>query len=96
MNSNTLSVQKSRFETRLTINQKVAFERAATLGGYRSLSDFVVSAVQEKARKIIEEHETVLASEKDSQIFFNAVINAENPGKELVKAAKRYNELLAE
>ncbi|AHW59581.1 hypothetical protein FH5T_08210 [Draconibacterium orientale] len=95
MEARTLHNDKARFETRLSSNQKAIFERAANLGGYRSLSDFVVSTVQEKARKIIREHETILASQKDSEFFFEAILNAEKPNNKLVKASQRYQELLA-
>ena len=87
--------EKARFDTRLSKEQKVIFERAALLGGYRNLSDFVISAVQEKAKMIIEETETILASEKDSKIFFDAIANANKPNDKLIKAAKQYNDLLS-
>ncbi|MDP3915239.1 MAG: DUF1778 domain-containing protein [Bacteroidota bacterium] len=87
--------EKARFDTRLSKEQKVIFERAALLGGYRNLSDFVISAVQEKAKMIIQETETVLASQKDSEIFFDAIINAAKPNDKLIAAAKQYNNLLS-
>jgi len=93
MESKVLKSDKTRFEARLSANQKATFERAANLGGYRSLSDFVVTTVQEKAKEIIHEHELILASQKDSEIFFNAILNASNPSDKLASAAKKYNEL---
>lgn len=83
----------ARLETRLTTSQKAIFERAAVLGGYRSVSDFVVTTVQEKARRIIKEHEQIFASKKDSEYFFDAIVNADKPNDKLVQAAQRYNEL---
>lgn len=86
---------KARFDTRLSKEQKLIFEKAALLGGYRSLSDFIILTAQEKARKIIQESETILASEKDSELFFNALMNAEKPNQKLITAAKDYNKLLS-
>lgn len=87
--------EKARFDTRLSKEQKVIFERAALLGGYRNLSDFVISAVQEKAKMIIKEKETILASEKDSKIFFDAIANPGKPNDKLIEAAKQYKDLLS-
>jgi len=67
--------EKARFDTRLSKEQKIFFERAARIGGYRSLTDFVVLTVQEKAKEIILEKEQIIASKKDSELFFDALIN---------------------
>ncbi|MDO8928910.1 MAG: DUF1778 domain-containing protein, partial [Bacteroidota bacterium] len=67
----------------------------ALLGGYRNLSDFVISAVQEKAKMIIQETETVLASQKDSEIFFDTIVNAAKPNDKLIAAAKLYHDQLS-
>jgi uncharacterized protein (DUF1778 family) len=59
------------------------------------LYDFVISAVQEKAKMIIQETETVLASQNDREIFFDAIANAAKPNDKLIAAAKQYNNLLS-
>ena len=46
------------------------------MGGYRSISDFVVSTVYERAQMILQQSETILASQRDSEIFFNALVNS--------------------
>ncbi len=85
-----LKHEKARFDTRLPKEQKVFFERAARLGGYRSLTDFVILAVQEKAKKIILEREQIIASQKDSEIFFDAIINSPKANNNLIDAANEY------
>tara|TARA_R110002072_G_scaffold284906_1_gene449455 strand:+ start:1090 stop:1383 length:294 start_codon:yes stop_codon:yes gene_type:complete len=87
--------EKARFDTRLPKEQKVFFERAARIGGYRSLTDFVVLAVQEKAKEIISEKEQIIASEKDSEIFFDAITNPPKANKNLINAASEYKALLS-
>ena len=47
---NTTTVEQARFDARLPKEQKQFFEKAAFLGGYRNLKDFVVRVVQEKAK----------------------------------------------
>ena len=95
MATKELKQEKARFDTRLPKEQKVFFERAARVGGYRSLTDFVVLAVQEKAKEIISEKEQIIASEKDSQIFFDAITNSPKANKSLINAASEYKALLS-
>ena len=89
------NTKNARFDTRLTKEQKVFFERAAILGGFRSLTDFVVVALQEKAKEIVSERERIITSQKDSEIFFDAVINPKSPNKELTKAADEFKALFS-
>lgn len=86
-----LNNKDARFNTRLSKDQKAFFERAAILGGYRSLTDFVMEAVQEKAKEIIAEREAFLSSQQDNEIFFDAIFNPKSPNEALAKAAKIYN-----
>ncbi|MGE5394444.1 MAG: DUF1778 domain-containing protein [Candidatus Saccharibacteria bacterium] len=88
---NTAIKEQARFDTRLPKEQKQFFEKAAYLGGYRNLTDFIVRTAQEKAKEIIKEKEQILASEKDSQIFFDAIIRPKKPSKTLKKAFDDYN-----
>jgi uncharacterized protein (DUF1778 family) len=95
MATKDLNNKNARFDTRLPKEQKVFFERAARLGGYRNLTDFVIIAAQEKANEIISERERVVASQKDSEIFFDAIINSAAPNKELLKATDEFKALFA-
>jgi uncharacterized protein (DUF1778 family) len=96
MATKTEKTGKARFDARLTKEQKRFFERAATIGGFRSLSDFVILTVQEKAREIIREEENILASRKDSEIFFDAIVNISNPNEELISAANQFKKMISE
>jgi len=86
---------KARFDTRLSKDKKQIIEKAAILGGYRNLSDFVVSTVYERAQMIIQKSETILASQRDSEIFFNALVNQPEPNEALVSAAKQYKKMVS-
>ena len=85
---------EARFDTRLPKHQKEFFEKAAALGGYRTLTEFVIFSVQDKAREIIEEHNRILASENDREIFFDALLKEAKPNKALKSAAESYKEAL--
>ena len=83
----------ARFDTRLPKEQKDFFEYAANLGGYRTLTEFVIVSVQSKADEIVEKHRAIVASRQDQEIFFDAIMNPPAPGKKLIAAAKKYNKL---
>jgi uncharacterized protein (DUF1778 family) len=91
----TTLIEQARFDARLPKEQKQFFEKAAYLGGYRNLTDFVIRVVHEKAKEIIKEKEQVIASERDSQIFFNAIINPKKPSETLKNALNDYNSFIA-
>ena len=93
MATKEINIKNARFDTRLSKEQKDLFERAARLGGYRNLTEFVVIAVQEKANEIISERERIIASQKDSEIFFEAALNPKAPNSELFKASDEFKAL---
>jgi len=95
MATKELNIKDARFDTRLPKEQKVFFERAARLGGFRNLTEFVVMAAKQKAKEILFERERVIASQKDSEIFFDAVINPKAPNKDLFKAANEFKALFS-
>jgi uncharacterized protein (DUF1778 family) len=80
----------ARFDTRLSKDQKELFEYAASLGGFRNLTEFVISSTQSVANEIIEKHNAILASKRDQELFFNALIHPSKPNSKLKKAASRY------
>jgi uncharacterized protein (DUF1778 family) len=84
---------KARLEARLTIEEKEFFERAAALGGFRSLTEFVIRSAKKRAEEIVNRHELVIASQRDSEVFFNAILNPEKPNKKLVSAANKFKKL---
>ncbi len=90
MQKQTKVPEKARFDTKLSKTQKEFFEYAASIGGFRTLTDFILSSVQEKAKEIIEQHKVFLATEKDREIFFDAIMKTSSPNKKLADAAKRY------
>jgi uncharacterized protein (DUF1778 family) len=87
-----LKVEKTRFDTKLTKVQKELFELATKIGGYRTLTDFMLSTAEEKAKTIVQQHEAILASERDKKIFFDAIMNPPQPNQRLKDAAKRYKD----
>lgn len=86
----TKAINTARFDTRLSKEQKEFFEYVAGLGGFRTLTEFIMSALQEKAKIIIEKHNTTLSSKKDREVFFHAMVSPPKPNARLKTAASRY------
>jgi uncharacterized protein (DUF1778 family) len=42
---------------------------------------------------IIQQSETILASQRDSEIFFNALVNSPEPNDALISAAIQYKKI---
>lgn len=80
-----------RLEARITSAQKEILQRAAEIEG-RSLTDFVVSSAQATARRVIQEHEILVLSANDREVFVNALLNPPAPNEKLRKAARRYKQ----
>ncbi|HAC15138.1 MAG TPA: DUF1778 domain-containing protein [Bacteroidetes bacterium] len=87
------TLSTDRINARVPREQKQLFERAAQIGGFRNLTDFILDTVQQKADSIIREHSTILASQIDQQVFFNEITNPSKPNALLQEAAIRYKEL---
>ena len=69
----------SRLEARLPASVYATLKRAAELQG-RSVSDFVVSAAHEAARRAIEEEGILRLSAEDQQRFAEALLDPPGPG----------------
>lgn len=80
-----------RLETRVTAEQKSLIERAAALQG-RSVTDFVLTSVQDAARRAIEEHQRLDLSLRDSQAFVAALLNPQPVNERLRETVQRYRQ----
>lgn len=86
-------VRRERLETRITDAQKELFKKAAAFEG-KSLSEFVVSTLQDAARRIVQEHEVMVLSERDREIFIEALLNPPKPNRALREAAKAHKRMI--
>lgn len=85
------SEKAERLEARLSRKQKELIQHAADLAG-RSLTDFILSASQEAANKVIREHEVITLTAQESEHFVNVLMNPPSPTLALQKAAKRHRD----
>lgn len=84
-------VRSARLETRITLEQKNLIERAAALQS-RSVTDFVLSSVQEAARRTVEEHQRLDLSVRDSAAFVEALLKPQPVSDRLRDTVNRYRQ----
>ncbi len=83
----------ARLEARISTELHAMLKRAAEIQG-RSMTDFVVSAVQEAAQRAIEQGEVVRLSMADSERFAQALLSPPDPSPALERAFARRRKLL--
>lgn len=89
--SATSRLRGERLETRLTAEQKALVERAAALQG-RSVTDFVLSSLQDAARRTIEEHQRLELSTRDAEAFVTALLEPQPVNRRLRESVRRYRQ----
>ena len=82
----------ARLEARVSPELKLRFQQAANILG-RTLTDFMVSALDEIASRTIKQHQVIELSFADQQAFVEALLNPPEPSNELKRALKRYKKL---
>jgi len=83
----------ARLEARISPELHAILERAAEIQG-RTMTDFVVTAVQEAAQRAIEEAGVVRLSLADSERFAEALLSPPVPSQALERAFSRRRKLL--
>jgi uncharacterized protein (DUF1778 family) len=83
-----------RLEARVSREQKQLFQHAAELRGV-TLTDFLVGALQEAARKTIEDHNVIRLAAKEQKVFVQSLMNPPAPNGALKRAVKRYRKMVA-
>lgn len=79
--------KEERIEIRVSPKDKEIFKQAQKLSGDKTISGFIVRT---QAENIIQEKESILASNRDRKIFFDAVYGNMESNENLVTAAKKY------
>lgn len=87
------SVTTSRLEARISTDLHSLLKRAAELQG-RTMTDFVVAAVQDAAQRAIEQAEVIRLSRADQECFAQALLSPTKPVPALKRAMARRAKLL--
>jgi uncharacterized protein (DUF1778 family) len=84
-------VRGSRLGFRVDAQTKKLVERAAALER-RSLTDFCLTALTEATQATISRHETIVLSERDREVFFDALVHPPKPNARLKRAFRSAQE----
>lgn len=87
------STSTARLEARISADLHAMLKRAAEIQG-RTMTDFVVGAVQEAAQQAIREADVVRLSLADQKSFAQALQNPPKPAPALKRAFARRRKLL--
>ena len=82
--------ETSNLELQFSSDETLSIKRAAAIGGYRSLTDFVIRSAVKQAEEIIHAQESILSSKRDAELFFDTVFNAPAPNEKLKAAAQSF------
>ncbi|MBS0507575.1 MAG: DUF1778 domain-containing protein [Proteobacteria bacterium] len=83
----------ARLEARISPNLQKILKRAAEIQG-RTLTDFVITAVQDAAQRAIEQAEVIHLSLADQQRFAEVLLSPPKPTPALKRAMARHDKLL--
>jgi uncharacterized protein (DUF1778 family) len=89
----TAITSTARLEARISTDLHAMLKRAAELEG-RTMSDFVAAAVQDAARRTIEQAEVIRLSLADQERFARALLSPPEPTPALKRAFARRRKLL--
>ncbi len=78
-----------RLEARTTTKDKQMIARAAEIKGM-STSQFILTVTKAQAMTVISESEHILQTQKDKELFVNALLNAPEPSEELKNAFRDF------
>jgi uncharacterized protein (DUF1778 family) len=83
-------LREERLGFRVDKPTKALIERAAQLER-RKLTDFCMTALMDAARRTIAAHETLLLSDRDRAVFFDALVSPPAPSERLQRAFAEHN-----
>lgn len=86
-------ISTARLEARISTDLHAMLKRAADLQG-RTMTDFVVAAVQQAAQQAIEQAEVMRLTLADQQSFANALLAPPKPVPALKRAFARRRKLI--
>lgn len=90
----TTTMSTARLEARISTELHATLKRAAEIQG-RTITDFVISAVQDAAQRAIEQSGVIKLSLADQECFAGALLAPSKPAPALERAFARRKKLLS-
>ena len=82
-------LKRDRIELRVAASAKALIQRAMAVSGLTA-----GDLAYEGARRVLDEHERLLLTGADREVFLKAVLNPPKPTKRLVNAFRRHRQLI--
>jgi len=89
-----IGMSGTRLDIRLQPDTKELIQAAAELRN-QTLTQFVVATLADEAGKVIAAHERTVLSDRDRDLFLEALDNPPAPNRALQNAARKYKKRLA-
>lgn len=86
-----MSASSPRITARVSLNTQELLSKASALVGISSINSFVLNAAIEKANMIIENENSIKFTQKDANMFINALETPAQANKNLSEAFKKYS-----
>lgn len=83
----------ARLEARVTEEQKQLMERAASWRG-QNLTEFMVAVLAEASMQIIKDSQLMELTDRDRQVFANALLNPPPPSDRAITDAQWYEQMM--
>lgn len=90
----TIGISTARLEARISMELHASLKRAAEIQG-RTMTDFVISAVQDAAQRAIEQSSVIRLSLSDQECFALALLSPPKANPALKRAFARRKKLLS-
>src|SRR5258708_2264531 len=87
--SATREIKRERIELRVAASAKKLIQRAMAVSGLTA-----GDLAYEGARRVLDEHERMVLTGRDRDVFLDAIANPPTPTKKLFAALKRHRQLL--
>jgi uncharacterized protein (DUF1778 family) len=87
------AMSTARLEARISSDLHAMLKRVAEIQG-RTVTDFVISAVQDAAQKAIKESDVITLSLADQKVFANALMTPPKMAPALKRALSRHRKMV--
>ncbi|MEQ8471390.1 MAG: DUF1778 domain-containing protein [Marinoscillum sp.] len=88
------TLSKDRIDVRISKEQKEFFRYASELGGFKSLSEFVIHCVFVESNKIVKDNNLIVNSLEDKERFIEGILNPPTPNANLRRAQLNYKKFI--
>jgi len=87
---------RKRVTARLPVSTLTLLEEATLLAGLSTLEDFLVQAAIEKAQRLMAPARVIELSQRDTEVFYQALENPPPPNEQLLAAFQRHQAMLGQ